>query len=102
MLKFTVFCRPVVRFEWDKRKAIANNRKHGVTFNEAASVFADKLSLAFPDIDHSDNEERYLIIGVSMPGRILVVSHVERGDSIRLISARETTRKERTFYEENK
>lgn len=91
-----------MKFEWDNRKAAANERKHGVTFNEAATVFADKLSFTFPDIDHSDDEERYLIIGESMTGKILVVAHTERGENIRLISAREATRKERTFYEKNK
>ena len=90
-----------MRFEWDKRKAAVNNRKHGVLFNEAATVFADKLSFTFPDMGHSDDEERYLTIGMSMTGRLLVVAHTERGENIRLISAREATRKERTFYEEN-
>ena len=91
-----------MKFEWDNRKAVANERKHGVPFNEAATVFADKFSFTFPDIDHSDDEERFLIIGVSKMGRVLVVAHTEREDNIRLISAREATRKERTFYEENK
>ncbi len=91
-----------MKFEWDNRKADANERKHGVTFSEAATVFADKLSYTFPDIDHSEDEERYLMIGVSATGKVLVVSHTERGESIRLISVREATRKERTFYEENK
>jgi uncharacterized DUF497 family protein len=91
-----------LRFEWDKRKADVNNRKHGVLFNEAATVFADSLSFSFPDVDHSDDEERYLTIGMSMAGRILVVAHTDRGEKIRLISAREATRKERLFYEENK
>jgi len=91
-----------MKFEWHKTKAASNLRKHGVTFDEAATVFADSLSHLFPDIDHSDDETRFLIIGISQAGRILVVSHAERGERIRIISAREATRKERRFYEENR
>jgi hypothetical protein len=82
-------------------KAATNLRKHGVSFDEAATVFADGLSYVFPDPDHSDDETRFLIIGISEAGRILVVSHMDRGEQSRIISAREATRKERNFYEEN-
>jgi hypothetical protein len=74
---------------------------HGVDFREAATVFDDSLSTTFPDVDHSVGERRFLIIGMSAPGRILVVSHTETGDTIRIISARTATRRERRFYEED-
>lgn len=90
-----------MKFEWHGAKAAANKRKHGVLFDEAATVFADTLSHVFPDHDHSDDETRFLIIGMSESGRVLVVSHTDREERIRLISAREATRKERLFYEEN-
>lgn len=89
-------------FEWDAAKAAANLRKHGVGFEEAATTFADPLSLTIPDPDHSQpGEHRLVLLGRSLAGRLLVVVHVERGDSIRLISARAATRKERKSYEEN-
>ena len=92
-----------LRFSWDPRKAAANRRKHGVTFEEAATVFADRLSVTIPDPDHSTiKEDRFVIVGQSEPERLLVVSHVERGDDIRLISARLATRRERRIYEESK
>lgn len=91
-----------MKFEWHGAKAAANKRKHGISFDEAATVFADGLSYVFPDLDHSDDETRFLIIGMSETGRILVVSHTDRGERVRLISAREATRKERNFYEENR
>lgn len=75
--------------------------KTWVTFDEAATAFADVLSYVFPDVDHSDDENRLLLIGVSEVGKLLVVSHAERGDRIRIISAREATRKERNFYDES-
>lgn len=90
-----------MKFEWHWAKAAANLRKHGVTFDEAATVFGDILSHVFPDPDHSDDETRFLIIGMSETGKILVVSHTDRGEHTRIISAREATRKERQFYEEN-
>jgi len=89
-----------LRFAWDPRKAEANVRRHGVDFNEAASVFADPLSLTIPDSEHSVGEERLLLLGLSSRGRLLVVSHVERGTLIRLISARIASRNERQAYEE--
>jgi hypothetical protein len=92
----------MIKFEWHWSKASANLRKHGVTFNEASTVFADVLAHTFPDSDHSDDEARFLIIGMSEIGRILVVVHTDRCDTIRIISAREATRKERNFYEESR
>ena len=82
-------------------KAAANKRKHGISFDEAATVFADTLAFVFPDQDHSEDETRFLIIGMSETGRILVVSHTDRDERTRIISAREAIRKERIFYEES-
>ena len=90
-----------MKFAWDPTKAADNLQKHGVDFREAATVFDDALSTTFPDADHSEGERRFLIIGISVLGRILVVSHTDTGDTIRIISARATTRREQTFYEEN-
>jgi uncharacterized DUF497 family protein len=89
-----------VTFTWDANKAAANLKKHGVDFREAATVFDDPLSTTFPDEDHSSSQRRFLTIGTSAYGRALVVSHTEVSDHIRLISARETTGRERRFYEE--
>ena len=87
-------------FEWDGNKAERNILKHGVSFEEAKTVFDDPLYVDFCDPDHSEDEERYLIVGQSSRGRLLIVSYTEREDSIRLISAREVTRTEREAYEE--
>jgi uncharacterized DUF497 family protein len=87
-------------FEWNPDKANLNLKKHGVSFNEASTVFNDPLSVAFPDPDHSYGEERYVIIGLSSASRILIVPHTDRSDRIRIISAREATRNERRFYED--
>jgi uncharacterized DUF497 family protein len=87
--------------EWDEEKAAANLEKHGVSFKEAASVFADPLYIGFYDPDHSAEEHRYLIIGTSAAGRLLIVSYTERNDVVRLISAREVTTTERKAYEED-
>ena len=90
-----------LRFTWDPAKAAANRRKHGIDFPEAATAFGDPLSLTVADPDHSEGEERYLLLGRSERDRLLVVVHVERaGDEIRLISARPATRRERRQYEE--
>ena len=89
-----------LRFTWDPRKAAANLRKHRVSFREATTAFEDPLSLTIADPDHSDDEERFLLLGRSTRGRLLVVSHVERGDGIRVISARPAGRQERQLYEE--
>jgi uncharacterized DUF497 family protein len=91
-----------VTFTWDPQKADENLKKHGVDFREAATVFDDTLSMTFPDEGHSVGERRFLIIGMSALGRIVVVSHMElAADTIRIISARRATRPERTFYEES-
>ena len=89
-----------LRFLWDARKAAANLRKHGVTFEEAATVFGDPLSITIDDPDHSGDERRFLVLGVSNRPRLLVVAHSERGDAVRIISARRVTRRERRTYEE--
>ena len=89
-----------LRFEWDLTKAAANFRKHGVSFQEASTAFADPASLTIADPDHSIAEDRYLLIGVSIVGRLLVVSHTEREDTIRIISARAAAPRERKCYEE--
>jgi uncharacterized protein len=89
-----------MNFDWDENKASSNLSKHGVSFEEAKTVFNDLLYVDFYDPDHSDNEERYLIIGESNQGRLLIISYTESRDLIRLISAREVTRSEREAYEE--
>ncbi len=86
-------------FAWDPKKAEANAQKHGVTFNEAMTAFQDPLSVTVPDPDHSEGEERFLLVGLSAAGKLLVVAHVERGKQIRLINARSATRAERETYE---
>ena len=88
-----------MEFEWDKNKAAANLSKHEVSFDEAKTVFSDPIYVDFYDIDHSDNEHRYIIVGQSLQGRLLIVSYTEREYAIRLISAREATRRERDSYE---
>lgn len=89
-----------MKFEWDENKAARNLSKHRVSFEEAKTVFKDPLYVDFYDPDHSDDEERYIIVGESNQERILIVSYTQRGNSIRLISAREVTRAEREAYEE--
>jgi uncharacterized DUF497 family protein len=89
-----------VRFEWDPSKAKKNLNKHGVSFEEATSVFYDALMVTGADPDHSVGEERLISFGVSSSGRLLVVAHTERGSTIRIISARIATRLERKIYEE--
>ncbi len=91
----------MLRFVWDRDKAAANLRKHGVAFDEAATTFGDPLSLTVPDPEHSVGEQRWLLVGESVTGRLLVVAHAERGDEIRIISARLATRGERETYEED-
>ena len=89
-----------LRFEWDHAKDIANQRKHAVAFNEAASVFSDERALLLDDPDHSTEEERFVLVGLSSALRLIVVHHTFRagGDVIRLISARKATRAERAQY----
>ncbi len=86
-------------FEWDPRKARQNFEKHGVSFEEATSVFFDTLSVTTEDPLHSEYEDRAVIVGLSMSKKLLVVVHVSRGDRIRIISARRATRHERKNYE---
>lgn len=88
------------RFEWDDVKAAANLRKHAVLFEEAASVFFDPLAYTFNDPDHSVGERRFVTFGVSHNERLLAVVHSDRGQSIRIISARRATRNEREIYEQ--
>jgi uncharacterized protein len=89
-----------VQFKWNPDKAVGNLEKHGVSFQEAATVFADPLSYTFDDPDHSDEEPRFLTVGLSLTGKYLIVSHTDRQGNIRIISARELTKSERKFYEE--
>ncbi len=85
--------------EWDNEKAINNVKKHGVTFDEAKSVFYDTFALISLDVEHSITEERFSIIGYSKSNRILFISYSEKNEVIRIISARKTTKNERLFYE---
>ena len=91
-----------LEFEWDSRKAAANRRKHGVTFEEAATVFGDPLALVFIDEDHSIEERREIMIGHSERQRLLLVAFTDRGGKIRIISSRNVTKRERRDYEENR
>jgi uncharacterized DUF497 family protein len=88
-------------FEWDPQKAQINQEKHGVSFDEASTTFKDPLSLTIDDPLHSRDEERLVHIGLSYKNRILIVVHTERGDNIRIISARNATKRERKYYESN-
>ncbi len=89
-----------LHFEWDRRKAAANRRKHKLSFEEASTAFADPLSLTIPDPDHSGDEDRFILLGLSYRNTLLVVVHTERGDTIRIISARRATRGERLQYDQ--
>ncbi len=89
-----------MKFEWDPRKAEANRRKHGVSFDEAVSVFLDPLAMSGPDPDHSIGEGRFITFGHSSLGRPIVVHHTYRPGTIRIFSARRMTRSERKLYEE--
>lgn len=90
----------MIKFEWDSTKAVANVRKHGVSFEEAQSVFYDEFAVQFFDEDHSGDDERFLLLGMSTEARLLLVCHCERdaGNIIRIISARKATKRESTFY----
>jgi uncharacterized protein len=90
----------MIQFEWDQPKATANLRKHGVSFEEAQSVFYDEFAIQFYDDEHSAEEERFLLLGMSDTARLLLVCHCEReaGDLIRIISARKATKRESAFY----
>jgi uncharacterized protein len=87
-------------FEWDQRKAASNFEKHGVTFDEAATAFSDPLSLTIADPDHSEGEFRYMLLGLSDEGRLIVVSHTERDARIRIIGARPAAPREIRDYEQ--
>lgn len=89
-----------MEFEWDEKKAKGNLRKHRVSFEEASTVFRDPLSATGRDPDHSIGEDRFVTFGLSSRGRLLVVSHTERGDKVRIISARPAKKGEREIYEE--
>ena len=91
-----------MEFEWDDDKAEANENKHGVSFTEAETVFGDALALTGYDPDHSDEEDRYITMGTSIETRLLVISHTDRGNKIRIISARVASRQERRDYEDGK
>lgn len=88
-----------MEFEWDQEKAATNQEKHGVSFDEASTAFGDPLSLTIPDPDHSAEEPRFILIGESYSGRLVVVSHTERGERVRIINARLAIRAERYSYE---
>ncbi|MGH8646657.1 MAG: BrnT family toxin [Gammaproteobacteria bacterium] len=88
-----------MQFEWDREKAKRNLRKHRVSFDEAVTVFYDPLSATFDDPDHSVGERRFITVGYSARGRLLAVSHTERGKAVRIISARPATRHERKRHE---
>ena len=89
-----------MEFEWDNRKAAKNFKKHGVSFREAASVFGDRLAITFDDPDHSFDENRLLTFGTTRTGKLVIVSHTTRNDSMRIISARIMEKHERNIYEE--
>lgn len=86
-------------FEWSQEKASSNIKKHGVSFDEAVTVFWDENALIINDPDHSEDEDRFILLGMSENLRVLVVIHCERGNTIRLISARTATKQERKQYE---
>ena len=91
-----------LEFEWDSKKDANNLRKHGVSFEEAASVFNDMLAAVYEDPDHSVREQRYLTIGTSNRGRLLHIAYADRGERIRIINARRLTKTERDLYEKEK
>lgn len=91
----------MLHFEWDKNKAEENLKKHKISFDEATTVFNDPLELTIPDPEHSDFEERFISIGMSHQHKILIVVYTERGNKIRIISARTATKHEKKYYEKN-
>ena len=90
------------RFEWNPDKADRNLNKHGISFEEAGTVFDDPLFITVLDEEHSVDEERYITLGLSKTGRLLLIAHTDRQGAIRIISARKATKRERRFYEESK
>ena len=91
-----------ITFDWNSAKAELNLQKHHISFEEACTVFNDPLFLTFLDVEHSDDEERYITLGLSIRNRLLLIAHTDTEDNIRLISARKATKHERRFYEEDK
>ncbi len=89
-----------MKIEWDPRKAKSNLKKHGVSFEEAATALSDFMAVTGADPDHSITEQRYVTLGLSEKGRLVVVSHTEKGETIRIISARKASKGEREIYEE--
>ena len=89
-----------MKIEWDSGKAKSNLRKHGVSFEEAATALSDPMAATGADPDHSTTEQRYITFGVTEKGRLVVVSHTEKGETIRVISARKASKGERKVYEE--
>jgi uncharacterized DUF497 family protein len=91
----------MIQFDWNPTKASSNQKKHGVTFEEATSVFFDEYATQFFDDKHSQEEDRFIMLGMSIKARVLIVCHCERGEgeTIRIISARRATARERTYYE---
>ena len=89
-----------LEFNWDPKKAASNLEKHGVSFEEASTAFGDPLSITVHDPDHSEGEARFVLMGLTFGGKLVVVVHVELEDSIRIISAREATSRERKDYEQ--
>lgn len=87
-------------FEWDEEKDLSNQRKHGVSFDEAKTIFNDPRSITITDEQHSDEEDRYIDMGISSRGRLIVVSYTERAPNIRIISCRKATKSERKAYEQ--
>jgi uncharacterized DUF497 family protein len=91
-----------MKFTWDAIKAVLNHQKHGVEFDEAATVFGDPLAGTFPDADHSIGESRLITVGRSCAGRLLVIAHTENAEEVRIISARPATAHERKAYEQER
>ena len=90
-----------LKFEWDRRKAVLNIKKHGVSFEDAATAFGDPFSVTIHDPKHSDDEDRFLLLGETQDKKLVVVAHTDRKDTIRLINARPATRQEREDYEKS-
>ena len=91
-----------LQFEWDDKKAQSNLLKHGISFEEVTTAFGDMLSITIDDPLHSHNEDRLILIGLSEDLKILIVVHIEKRDTIRIVSARKASKKEKQFYEENR
>ena len=89
-----------MQFEWDAEKAAANLKKHGVSFQEAATAFGDPFSATIADPDHSEDEDRYVLLGETYQGRLVVVVHADRDETVRIVSARLASRRERKSYEQ--